>query len=275
MSLVSVKDETWTVRAIDLTVLSVAKAEGGQSTERTDAEALARIGDTVFVFGSNFTDKSGTFDERRAFVARFAETSAVAGSASVEILELGTTLVDLVSTALASTGLLVADDDRAVINLEGAAFVGSDLWLGLRWPVSEHGQPLLVGLPGAGDVLADPLWSSEALRALDASAVVAVDVGASAKRPAGVRGMTVCEGTLHLVTGQTERGLAAKKVKAGRALHVQVDGSLDGPHAGSIEVQTFEGYRKVEGLAPMAHGRWLYSLDDEDAIVLLVGHVDP
>ncbi len=145
--------------------------------------------------------------------------------------------------------------------------------LGLRWPVSADGQPLLVRLKNAAAVLSDPSWTSTMVGQLDAASVV-VDVGASVKRPAGVRGMAVVDDTIHLLTGQTERELAATKVKAAPALHVSVDGSLDRQRAESVEIQTFEGFRKVEGLAPITKGRWLYALDDEDAIVLIVGDVD-
>lgn len=266
VSLVCVNGDAWTVRAIDLAAVSA----GSSDAERTDAEALARIGDTVFVFGSSFTGKSGSFDERRAFVARFSEAAAIAGSASAEVLDVGTILVDRVSAALASADLLRAGGDEVVINIEGAAFVGLDLVLGLRWPVSADGQPLLVRLTNAVAVFSDPSWSSTMLGELDTAPVV-VDVGASVKRPAGVRGMALVDETIHLLTGQTERELAAKKVKAAPALHVSVDGSLARRRASSVEIQSFEGFRKVEGLAPMAEGRWLYALDDEDAIVLVVG----
>ncbi len=274
VSLVCMKADAWTVRAIDLDAVSAGSSDAGSSdAERTDAEALARIGDTVFVFGSSFTGKSGSFDERRAFVARFSEAAAIEGSASAEVLDVGTVLVDQVSAALASADLLRADGDEVVINIEGAAFVGLDLVLGLRWPVSADGQPMLVRLTNAVAVFSNPSWSSTMLGELDAVPVV-VDVAATAKRPAGVRGMAVVDGTIHLITGQTERELAAKKVKAAPALHVSVDGSLARKRTDSVEIQSFEGFRKVEGLAPMTGGRWLYALDDEDAIVLVVGDVD-
>lgn len=270
VSLVCVTDDAWTVRALDLAAVVEIEHAEQRAGERTDAEALARIGDTVFVFGSSFTDKSGTFDERRAFIARFSEAAAV-GSATVEVLELGSVLVDQVATALQTTELLAADGTEVRVNIEGAAFVGPDLLLGLRWPVSADGQPILVRVMGAVAALSESSWSRSTLSQLDTDSVV-VDVGASSKRPAGVRGMTVVGNTVHLLSGQTERGLASKKVKAAPARHVRV-GSLDRARTESTEIQSFEGFRKVEGLAPMMDGRWLYALDDEDAIVLVVGDI--
>lgn len=260
VSLVRLEGDTWSTRAVDLT------SAGGN---RTDAEALARVGNTVFVFGSSFAGKAGSFDDRRAFIARFSEAAATAGTATAEVLDLGTTLLDMVLSALQPFALLENDEDQNLVNIEGAVVVGGDLILGLRWPVSAGGQPILVRLMNAVSVISDPMWTTEALRQLEVTSVV-VDVDASAKRPAGVRGMAAVNNSVHLVTGQTERGLTAKKVKAAPAIHVKVEGGFDGANAVGTEIERFEGFRKVEGLAPMPNGGWLYALDDEDAVVLLV-----
>jgi len=74
---------------------------------------------------------------------------------------------------------------------------------------------------------------------------------------------------LHVLTGQTERSLAARKIKAGASRHVKIDVRQDSLTWSAVEVQRFEGFRKVEALAPREDGRWLYALDDEDAIVIL------
>jgi len=256
-------DDEWSVRPISL---------DRNEEEQTDAEAMARIGDSVFVFGSSFTDKSGDVDRRRAFVARFSESSAIAGSGAVDILDVGSALVDLVATALVGIELLATDGVDGLVNIEGSGFVGDDLVLGLRWPVSADGQPLLVILSDAASVFTAADWSIEALETLEATALV-VDVGASPKRPAGVRGLTTVDRSIHLVVGQTERDLAAKKVKAAAARHVQVTRAVDGAVEVS-DVEHFEGFRKVEGVAPAPDGAWLYALDDEDAVVLVLSTAD-
>lgn len=280
VSLLSVKDEVWTITSVDLD----DSTEGGSSRTsrpwtsramRTDAEALARIGDTIFVFGSNFTDKSGDIDERRAFVARFSEREAAAGRSVADVLDLETVLRDKISAGLAGIELMPSDDDEEVINVEGAAFLGRDLLLGLRWPVSTDGQPILVRLKDAAVGFADASFTNSSasrsrLKDVDAIPII-VDVGATAKRPAGVRGMTAVGETIHLVTGQTERKLTEKKTKAAPALHVAVSPTLDGNRSSATVLQTFEGFRKVEGVAPLSDGRWLYALDDEDAVVVLIG----
>ncbi len=263
VSLVVVRDGQWKIEPLVF-------ERGG--TERTDAEALARAGDTVFVFGSNFTDRSGSFDDRRAFVGRFSESAAVTGSGQPEVLDLGRGLVDLVWSALASVDLLRSDSSDDLVNIEGAGVVGSDLFVGLRWPVTVDGQPLLVRIANGATALSAPHWSAATIESLEASAVV-VDVGATRKRPAGVRGLTVVDDAMHLIVGQTDRSLAAKKVKAAGSRHVVVH-EISAGRAASSGIEQFEGFRKVEGVAPAPDRRWLYALDDEDAVVLVLSH-DP
>lgn len=264
VSLIVLRGDEWTITPVALQ---------SEASRLTDAEALARLDDTIFVFGSNFSGKSGMFDDRRAFVVRFSERHAGTRSARADVLEVGTAFAELALSALKDVDLLACELAAPLLNIEGAGFVGNDLVLGLRWPVAADGQPVLVRLIGAAEVLLDVDWNVEKVRKLTATTVV-VEVGGSPKRPAGIRGMTIVGDEIHLVTGQTERGLAAKRVKAAAALHVRVDGALDGPRVQSVELQTFEGFRKVEGLATIADGRWLYSLDDEDAVVLVVGDTD-
>jgi hypothetical protein len=79
----------------------------------------------------------------------------------------------------------------------------------------------------------------------------------------------VVDGAVHLVIGQTERDLADKKVKAAASRHVEVQ-HLRTDHSGVTEIEQFEGFRKVEGVAPGLDGGWLYALDDEDAVVLVL-----
>jgi len=71
---------------------------------------------------------------------------------------------------------------------------------------------------------------------------------------------------MHLITGQTDRKLAANQIAAAPSRHLRIPNSTGTPE----EIQTFEGYRKVEGLASRGSDGWIYVLDDEDTIVLLV-----
>lgn len=259
VSIATEHNNKWAVRTVPL------QASGGR---RTDAEALARIDDTIFVFGSNFIDKSGRPDSRRAFIGRFSEREAIGGTVDVDVLDVGGTLSDLVASALGPVALLEADEPEDLVNLEGAGFVDDDLMIGLRWPVTASGQPILVRIFGAAPMLLSSDWSSADLAALNNQAI-AIDVEATPKRPAGVRGLTITRGAIHLVVGQTERDLTAKKVKAATARHVRLALPVEGANALGHEVERFEGFRKVEGVAPTPAGGWVYALDDEDAVVLL------
>ena len=179
------------------------------------------------------------------------------------------------------------DPEMQPINIEGAVFIGDDLVLGLRWPVSSQGQPLVARIAGAREILLSATWSGEALADCPTT-VYPVDGVGTPKRPAGVRGMTVdpvdSGEMLHLITGPTERDLAADKVQSAAYQHLRAQFSNDDSSPVQTEqLQTFEGYRKVEAVAPFSpptdgstnntdadSARWMYGLDDEDAIVLLI-----
>lgn len=254
--------ERWSVSGIRL------EADGPR---RTDAEAITRIDDTVFVIGSSFVGRSGVLDDRRAFIARFSEqdVSVADHSVKAQVLDLESTLMDRVVNALADTELLPAKDDHVSMNIEGAVVLDGDLILGLRWPVASDGRPLLVRFLGAAGVLSDADWSVERLAEL-AVAVHVVNSGATKKRPEGIRAMTSHGPTIHATVGQTERDLVDGKAKPAAARHLRLDGGPDGLEIEATEIERFEGFRKVEALAPRSGGRWLYALDDEDAVVLLV-----
>ncbi len=229
-------------------------------------------------------------------------------SAPASLLDLGTHLTRSINAAIEAQGIqLLEPHDRVAkqmrksikagadldpgtqpINIEGAAFINDDLLLGLRWPVSSAGQPLLIRFEGARRVLLPTDWSVEALADCPTT-VFPIDAGGTPKRPAGVRGMTVEAArlgeTVHLITGPTERDLAADKVRSAPYQHLRVARVSDQTELLQTELlQTFEGFRKVEAVAPYTDDTntagttktatddadWIYALDDEDAIVLLI-----
>lgn len=256
------KAERWSVSGVRLV------ADG---PPRTDAEAITRIEGTVFVIGSSFVGRSGVGDDRRAFIARFSEedVSLDAHSVSAQVLDLESTLVDRVTDALVGIELLPTRNDHRSINIEGAAVVADDLVLGLRWPATSDGHPLLIRFSGAAAVLTDADWSVETFADLAVAAHVISSDG-TRKRPEGIRAVANSDDGLHITVGPTERGLVAGKAKPAAARHLRLDDGFDRREIGATEIERFEGFRKVEGLAPRSADRWLYALDDEDAIVLLV-----
>ena len=145
-------------------------ADAGVHTGRTeDAEALAWHEGWVYVLGSHFGKKKGPLKARRAFIARFRESltpkleisrhafalhrtinDAIAGTAGTPAEEVHARFIAATRARAEARGKawaaqLVPGDHP--INIEGAAFTEQGtLLIGLRWPVTAEGEPLLVEL---------------------------------------------------------------------------------------------------------------------------------
>lgn len=297
-SLSADEDETvnWSIVPVTLCLKEGLRSEGGRSSHDdpvvlTDAEAMAYSDGMVFVFGSGFIDQKGRFDSRRSFVARFVEEDVLVGDDVIEtvvdVLELGSGLLAGLNEAIANQDVDLLDlGDRAAkrfakskfdgvekpttdlhpINIEGAAVLADSLVLGLRWPVERGGHPLLAELMGGRHALTAKQWTRDALLECPISIHLLEQVG-SKKRPAGIRAMSTSDGELHVVCGPTERDIAADRVRSALLQHLRVDLRS----GGATQVRSFEGLRKVEALAcATGDGGWLYALDDEDAVVLVM-----
>lgn len=154
------------------------QADAAAMAGRTeDGEALAFHDGWVYVLGSHFGSKKGPLRPKRAFVARFRESL----TPQLEIVRHRFALHRVVNDALtALTGdpaeivrerfiaqtrargqakgkawaAQLADSDHP-INIEGAAFTAKGtLLIGLRWPVTSAGEPLIVELSGIPDLFA-------------------------------------------------------------------------------------------------------------------------
>lgn len=285
MSAVGRDGEEWSIRSMKL-----AGADGNEPRSVTDAEALAVHGRFVFAIGSGFLGADNKLDLRRAFVTRFSPheleitPKRVAGRA--EVLDLGTALLTAINETIVEAAIeLIEAGGRGKkaaskaagvgptatpINIEGAACLGSSLLLGLRWPVTASGHPLVVEIEGGADVLSSAWGTDTQTDLADCTQRLHVlrTADASPKKPMGIRGLSVDQaGQLHAITGPTDRDLATTKLKAGAYTHLAIDLDQTTTHV----LETFEGYRKVEALAARPMGGWLYGLDDEKAIVLLIG----
>ncbi|MGN9913337.1 hypothetical protein ACTMTJ_37940 [Phytohabitans sp. LJ34] len=165
-------DGTWTAHH--------AAFDAGMETGRTeDGEALARSGEWIYVLGSHFGSKGGPLRPKRAFFARFREADAGRpGAASLQIVRNQFRLHRLVNDALAAADITPLPPGNTVqarfivetinrgtarekswaarlapgdlpLNVEAAAFTPSGtLLLGLRFPVTEKGEPVLVEVAG-------------------------------------------------------------------------------------------------------------------------------
>jgi hypothetical protein len=188
-------------------------ADAGAEAGRTeDGEALARHGGWLYVIGSHFGSKTGPLRPKRAFIARFAE----APRPVLQIVRHRFTLHRAINEALrglAESGHPAAPTNPAArvhslfieetlrrgqagakqwvrdlqlgdhpINVEGAAFTpAGTLLLGLRWPVTVAGEPLIVEIAGV------PEMFGEQPRPLAVVGVYALlDVGPG---PVGVRAL--------------------------------------------------------------------------------------
>ncbi len=159
-------------------------ADAGPENGRTeDGEALAHHDGWVYVFGSHFGSKGGPLRPRRAFVARFREEDA-AGTLPMQVVRnrfrlhraindaLGaapfTTLppgdrvrdrfiVETLArgTARAKSWVTRLAEDDLPVNVEAAAFTpAGTVLLGLRYPMTAEGEPILVELAGVADMFA-------------------------------------------------------------------------------------------------------------------------
>jgi hypothetical protein len=161
--------------------------DAGPETGRTeDGEALAHRDGWVYVFGSHFGSKRGPLRPRRAFVARFREASCVGtqrvplevvrnqfrlhravndalATADVTMLPGGEQvrarfIVETVArgSARSKTWVTRLAPDDLPMNVEAAAFTpAGTLLLGLRFPVTEKGEPIIVELAGVEGMFDD------------------------------------------------------------------------------------------------------------------------
>jgi hypothetical protein len=164
------------------------RVDAGPEAGRTeDGEALAYADGWVYVVGSHFGSKGGPLRPRRAFFGRFAEEEAATGrvrlrvvrnqfrlhralndavrDAAITPLKPGERVRDrfIVQTLARGAGKAkswmarLAHDDLPC-NVEAAAFTGTGtLLLGLRFPVTEAGEPILVEITDVDGMFdADP-----------------------------------------------------------------------------------------------------------------------
>ena len=281
----------------------------GDAGRTEDAEAVTRYEGWIYLFGSHFGGKAGPLQPERGFVARFRE--AEVGHATrdpalgMEISRDGFLLHRLINDALETKGPdliplgpnshealieatihlieeednrwdgLVREDDYP-INVEGAAFRESGaLLLGLRFPVSADGRPVLVELEGVERLFepGDELPQVAGFWVIDA-------VGRDGEI-AGVRDLALlatAQGEeLHLVTGNVDsrdrQSVLIQDYPGGRntvATHFRCVLPPDA-HSGSLQgefVREFPDLPRVEGIAIAEGGRFFYVTDEDEGVHL-------
>ncbi len=179
-----------------------------------DAEAMCRIGNRVAILGSHFGKKSGPLEEKRAFLASFGEADVTVsgGVPTIRGLQVRTDGgalwreanralgdlrgalipagpgegVRLVAPRAAELGIAPeASRGWRAINVEAAAVTSSgELMLGLRYPCTAEGAPVLLVLPDAAGIISGTTKPV-------VSRVLLLKPPADAPGPLGVRALAI------------------------------------------------------------------------------------
>lgn len=285
-------------------VVRPAKVKPNRKRRTEDCEALARRGDQIWLFGSQFGPKAGPLSPRRHFVARFDEAT-IAGrideaKIQLEIARGSFQLHRLLNDALSASELELLERgsreereciqrtrekglskgktwaqrihlDDWPINLEAATFLPSGtLLLGLRYPVTREGHPILVEL-GHPDALFNDGEQP------DIRSLRTIDVG-TPEEPRGVRGLENMGNEVHVITGnldsdREESVLVRDHPEGMRApsRHHRLAFAEGGDRVAAEEVRFLEDQTKVEGMSLDGEGRFWYVLDDEKIRLLRAG----
>jgi hypothetical protein len=277
--------------------------DAGAETGRTeDGEALAARDGWVYVVGSHFGSKGGPLRPRRAFFGRFREADAAGpGPVPLELVRNQFRLHRAINDALARAGIsplppgervhkrFIAETrtrgvtkakswvERVVsgdlpVNVEAAAFTpGGSLLLGLRFPVTDKGAPIIVqvaAVEGMFDADARTWPRVERAYALTGVTPPGTLTGFRALTAAG-------DGAYEAVVGSidaTGKGsvLLEDHPEGGDVLcrHVRftVDGSAGAEVPGEV-VEELDPFHNVEGLA-ILDGEHFYVTDEDHRIAL-------
>ncbi len=270
------------------------RAELAAPSQTDDAEALAHDPEHVYIVGSHFGRKGGPLQQRRHFIARFPLNGAAGGAARLEVVNTAFLLHRIVNDAFAARQLdLIERSEREIaafisrapellgsdppeiadrvrpgdwpINVEGAAFsTRGSLLLGLRYPVTRAGDPIVLefGAPGL-------LFSDLAHAASQVEIWTLCGVGGP-ETPRGIRALETVGDTLHVLSGSLDGGSRSAILRG----HADGAGASSQHHAlrlaggseGSCAARVLgfdEG--NLEGLAELTTRRFVYSHDDGDA----------
>lgn len=284
-------------------ILRLSASRTGDAGETGDAEAVAARDGWVYLFGSQHGGKSGPIRPSESWVARFREAEVnlgVEGSAvALDVRRLDLALHRLVNDALREHGVAVAplgDESRAAfidqtldegrregaawvanvheddntINVEGATFLADgSLLLGLRWPTSADGRPLLVAVSGL-ELLFAP---DRRLPVVDGFWVV--DAVGREGDMAGVRDLTTVGDEIHLVTGNIDSkakfSVLLTDHPGGRhtvSTHFSctLPAGATGGEVTAEAVREFPDLPRVEGIAADSDGAFFYVSDEDEGV---------
>ncbi len=305
LALVGHKDGTGTDLESDWEIERLHAVPVGNTKTTEDAEALTRKDGYIYVIGSHFGSKSGPLQPKRGFIARFDEATVLHATndpaAEIEVARPSFVLHRIINDAFKEHGVdlvplgpncheafieetikvgkkkrkkwagLVREGDWP-LNVEGATFrPGGSLLIGLRFPMSADGRPILVDVEGIERLFeeGDSKPEVKGFWTLDA-------VGSNGDL-AGVRDLTYVGDELHVITGDVDSSQAAslliKDYPGGRdtvSTHWRCVLPED-RSSGEVEaelVREFPGLPRVEGIAGTEDGRFFYVVDEDEGVHL-------
>lgn len=282
-------DEGWEARRVH------AEPNAGKG-KTEDAEACAVRDGYAYILGSQFGKKAGPLSARRSWIARIREDALVSADAHLEIARLRFGLHRAVNDALAGVDLLplgplareryidatiaigAKGDKRWAgrilpadqpLNVEAMEFRPSgSLVLGLRYPVTVQGHPLLVEITNPEGLFADEAPEPGRVWWLE-------NVGA-ANAPAGLRALdTRGEDHFDAIIGDLDAANKSATVledhpDGGKAEseHVRFTLTDEGGAVRAETVHRFGEIRRVEGVAIDHEGHSHYVIDEEGHVAL-------
>lgn len=267
------EDGTWSVVPLRTTLTA-----GSDTKAAEDCETLTRAGSWIYIFGSQYGSKEGPLEPRRHFIARFNESLVKTGKKSLQVdLDLARApfvLHRLINDALREREIpllvhddaaeldvkkkwrdLVEDGDRA-INVEGSTFLpNGHLLLGLRYPATAHGHPILVEIERIDRIF-------EGKKPEIATIWIVENVG-SEKAPAGIRELDARGSSIHLITGDIDDPKLRRPPSEHHKIVARPQRAVAVRRVEAERIRAFRGNAHVEGIAVQDDGTVWYAHDDE------------
>jgi len=265
--------------------VAVRQDRGSRKTQ--DVEAIARFDGWVYLIGSQYGRPGGPLESRRSFLARFREPiGAPTKAVRMEVVRDRFRLHRAINDALAVSRLPLAPlsekashdfihrtrilgrrrhkawADRILpgdlpLNIEGATFDDQGgLVLGLRFPVTASGHPIIVELKGLDGAFRSAGWWPVV------QAIRIVNGAGSPGVPTGIRDLELSGDELHLLVG----GIDPELVKgapppSSRSFEHRIGRWSRGEATSSLPtrlVRRFPPGQRVEGLAGDGTGGFAY-----------------